>query len=119
MIALLHTLGMLQAFTFALGLISLALSVRFYVFFSGSRHHLSRTMRFFLTEQLVTTCGTLYFSWNSLCGTIRGLPADQWNTLDPTLAITIRVVMFAAMIQSTASLSWSVLRVLRDSEPGE
>ena len=109
-------LNALQVITFCMGATSFGLAVRFYLFFVRSNHHLSRTMRFFLVEQIVTSLGTLAFSTNSLAATLTGVPESEWNNVTPELAIAIRVAMFGAMIQSTTALSLSVMRVVADNE---
>lgn len=114
---------LLSAFQYAVflcGVVSLSLAIRFAVFFSSSNHHLSKTMMRFLVEQIVSSLGTLLFSISSLMATITGMPEEMWNATPPLVAITIRMVMFAAMIESTSSLSMSIQRVVTsDSERDE
>lgn len=109
-------LSALQVVTFCLGLTSLILAARFLWFFYHSTHHLSRTMRLLLIEQIVTASGTLIFSSSSLYSTLTGVPPAHWNTISPEVAVIIRVVMFLCMIQSTTSLSLSILKVVEDQE---
>lgn len=106
----------LQVLIFSMGVTSIVLAITYAWFFHHSRHHVAGAMKAMLIEQITSSAGTLYFSANSLLATIMGVPEDQWNTIDPTVAIVVRVLMFGMMIHATSRMSVSVRRVLHEHD---
>jgi hypothetical protein len=105
-----------QVLVFALGAKAVIQAATFLRFFRRSEKPLSWAMQTFLIEQVVSATGTMLFAVNSLVGTLSGEESGLWNTLDPTVAITIRAVMFLAMIHATQTLSVQVHRIMSERE---
>lgn len=99
-----------------MGVIAVALSVHYIIFFSkaSGRRNLAFTMQLFLCEQIVTSIGTLLFSISSVVSSTMGRDFESWNAIPPHWAILIRSLMFSAMILSTVKLSIEVARISRE-----
>ena len=114
-------LSILQVVVFLMGLLSLGLSISYLVYFLRvEKRHIARSMVFLMLEQIMSATGTMIFSANSLWCSLMGCDAALWNTMDPAVAISIRMCMFAAMIHSTVHLTVSIKKVIgpnRDSAP--
>lgn len=102
----------LQVVVFLMGFISLTLSINYMMFFLRVEKKVGRSMVFLMLEQIVSAVGTLMFSMNSLWLAFGGHPGTAWNTMDPLIAISIRMAMFGAMIHSNIHLTLSIKHVL-------
>lgn len=104
----------LQIVVFLMGLLSLFLSINYLVFFLTINKHVGRSMVFLMCEQIVSATGTLMFSMNSLWLALSGNPLTEWNIVNPTIAIVIRMTMFAAMIHANVHLTYTIRSVLAE-----
>lgn len=110
-----YMLIFLQSVVFALGLIAMIQAGNHAWFFSKSKTSLSWTMVAFMMEQVISSGGTLLFATNSLVGTITGEHSDIWNNIDPSIAISIRSVMFIAMIHSTSAMTYEIRKIQKNA----
>jgi len=109
----------LQVIVFLMGLYAISQACRHAVFFSRSKTTLSWTMVAFMVEQIISSLGTLTFATNSLLGSFGGEPHDEWNNVDPSLAIVIRSMMFLAMIHSTGAMSNEIRKIQDENTRGK
>jgi hypothetical protein len=105
------TLYILQVIVFLLGLAAIAQACKHAIFFSKSSTTLSWTMVAFMMEQVISSLGTLVFAANSLLGSLSHEGHEEWNNIDPKLAIFLRTVMFLAMIRSTSAMSNEIRKI--------
>lgn len=109
-------LSLLQVAIFAMGIASVAIAIRYVMFFASSGHHVAGSMRALLWEQVTSSGGTLIFSANSLLATVTGTPESEWNNINAEWAIAIRAAMFGMMIHATWRMSSSVRRILEEHD---
>ena len=84
------------------------LALRFYLFFRATEHHLAKTLRFFLVEQLVTVLGLVFFSIRNVSGFLHHGQENEFLVLD----VSTRLVILMMMIKSTHNLSSSIKKIL-------
>ena len=101
-----------QLAVFLLGCRAIHQAGNFIIFFRASKRSLSFAMQKFLFEQIISAVGTMFFSVNSLIGTIRGEHPSEWNNMNPELPILIRAIMFGFMIHATTSMSYEVKKII-------
>ena len=110
----------LQFVIFALGCLAVLLSGYYISFFSSYRKRknagLRLTMQLFLGEQIITSVGTLIFSYSSLVAAVGGQDYLRWNNVTPEVATIIRAMMFGAMLLSTLKLSVEVRKIIAEQE---
>ncbi len=106
----------LQIIVFGMGVLSLYLSVNYLAYFWKVDRAIGRSMVFLMVEQVVSASGTLVFSINSMHGALSGEHEHDWNSIDPKLAIVLRILMFVAMIHSNVHLTISIKSILSSED---
>lgn len=106
----------MQVIVFLMGCVAIHRAVEFYCFFYRSNRGISKAMRWFLVEQIVSASGVMFFSMHSLFGAVTGEPQGEWNAVTPFSATIVRTVMFWIMIHSTTRLSVEVQRILNSQD---
>ena len=71
-------------------------------------------MQLFLCEQIITSIGTLIFSYSSLASAVGGHDYLRWNNISPEWATLIRAMMFGAMLLSTLKLTAEVRKIIAE-----
>lgn len=99
---------LMQVGIFILGCFCLFRAVRYWIFFKSSKARLAVSMRLILTEQFVSSGVLLIFSFNSLLGTLRGEPPEEWNNISVEFAILLRLVAMSFIYKSTGHLGESI-----------
>ena len=112
------TFYILQFVIFILGCIAVLLSGYYVAFFSSYKKRknagLRLTMQLFLCEQIITSIGTLIFSYSSLASAVGGHDYLRWNNISPEWATLIRAMMFGAMLLSTLKLTAEVRKIIAE-----